>query len=80
MKNMEFYDITEDQKVYPGEYLLYKPKMEIVLCGAFMPSKNRIKALAKGMMIEDTIGNFQKIKSRGKKQRPATRCKGCGSR
>jgi hypothetical protein len=79
---MEFYDITEEAKVYPGEYLLYKPRMEIVLCGAYIPTRNKIKALARGSMIEDSIQNFQKIKLNKKEnqQRKSTRCKGCGSR
>lgn len=76
---MKFYDIVEEAKVHPGEYLLYKPRMEIVLCGAYMPEKNAIKALCRGSVIEDKIQNFQKIKLNKKemKQRAATRCKGC---
>ena len=77
---MEFRDITQESKIYPGEYLLYKPKREIVLCGAYMPSKNKIKALSNGKMIEDDIANFQKIElnREERKKARATRCKGCG--
>lgn len=77
---MKFYDITEDVRVYPGEYLLYKPRMEIVLCGAYMPSKNKIKVMARGQMIEDKIDNFQKIKLNAgeRKESSLSKCKGCG--
>ena len=76
---MEFYDIYDDTKVYPGEYLLYKPKMEIVLCGAYMPEADKIKALSRGRLIEDSINNFQKIKLNKQKtnNRNFRRCKGC---
>lgn len=79
---MEFYDITSETKVYPGEYLLYKPKQEIVLCGAYIPSRNKIKVLAQGRMIEDNIQNFQKIKltKEENRRRGTSRCKGCGKR
>jgi hypothetical protein len=77
---MEFCDITSETKVYPGEYLLYKPKMEIVVCGAYLPTKDQIRALMRGNLIEDKIHNFQKIKldKKERKKRAATRCKGCG--
>tara|TARA_Y100000034_G_C6765681_1_gene341300 strand:- start:203 stop:439 length:237 start_codon:yes stop_codon:yes gene_type:complete len=76
---MEFDEITEESRVYPGEYLLYTPRMEIVLCGAYMPSKKKIKALAYGKMIEDDLHHFQKIRlsSEERKERSSTRCKGC---
>ena len=79
---MEFYDIIDEEKAYPGEYLLYKPRMEIVLCGAYIPTQNMIRALAHGKVIEDKIHNFKKIKlnKKEKKQRNATRCKGCAAR
>tara|TARA_R110000824_G_scaffold70902_5_gene181783 strand:+ start:1502 stop:1738 length:237 start_codon:yes stop_codon:yes gene_type:complete len=77
---MKFYEITDDVRVYPGEYLLYTPRMEIVLCGAYMPSKNKIKVMARGQMIEDRIENFQKIRltSDEKKKQASSKCKGCG--
>ena len=79
---MEFYDITEDIKAYPGEYLFHKVRKEIVLCGAFIPSENKIRALASGSMMEDKISNFQKIKLTKKehKERKASRCKGCAKK
>jgi hypothetical protein len=79
---MEFYDITNEAKAYPGEYLLYKPKMEIVVCGAYLPAKDQIRALMRGSLIEDKIHNFQKIKlnKKERKDRASTRCKGCSGR
>ena len=43
---MEFYDITEQDKPYPGEYILYVPSQAIVLGGAYMG--DRIKVLHNG--------------------------------
>jgi len=76
---MDFYDIESDHKVSPGEYLLYKPRMEIVLCSAFIPTEGIIKALAQGRMIKDQISQFRKIRlsSQERKRRSASRCKGC---
>ena len=76
---MDYYEINDKTKVHPGEYLLYTPKMEIVLCGAYMPAKNMIKALSHGTLIEDKIQNFRKIRlnKKEREQRAATRCKGC---
>ena len=47
---MEFYDITEQDKPYPGEYILYVPSQAIVLCGAYMG--DRIKVLYNGRVLE----------------------------
>tara|TARA_R110002110_G_scaffold153901_1_gene347603 strand:+ start:247 stop:483 length:237 start_codon:yes stop_codon:yes gene_type:complete len=76
---MEFYDIKDDLKVFPGEYLLYRPQQRIVLCGAYLKSQKKIKALSEGRMIIDKVENFQKIKltSQEHKNRAASRCKGC---
>jgi uncharacterized protein YndB with AHSA1/START domain len=77
---MEFYDIKDDLKVFPGEYLLYRPQQKIVLCGAYLKSQKKIKALSEGRMIIDRVENFQKIKltPQEHKNRTASRCKGCG--
>jgi len=76
---MEFYEITEDLKVSPGEYILHGPSNSVVLCGAFKRSQNKIRVLGGSGMFEDKISNFKKIKvapQDGHAQK-RTRCKGC---
>ena len=75
---MEFYDITEQDKPHPGEYILYVPSQSIVLCGAYTGS--HIKALLNGKVIKDRAENFKKIKigMKEKKQKFVSRCKACG--
>lgn len=77
---MEFYDIKDDLKVFPGEYILHKPQQKIVLCGAYLKSENKIKALSEGKVFMDKVENFQKIKltPAEQKSRTVSRCKGCG--
>ena len=76
---MNFQEITEDNKVFPGEYLLHVPSNKIVICGAYKPSEGKIRALANGRLIEDAIVNFQKIKlsKSEKKKRTVRQCGGC---
>ncbi len=77
---MEFENIGDETMVYPGEYILHKPTNQIVLCGAFKKKEGKIKAMARGRLMEDTIENFQKIKlsDKDKKQRKLSRgCGGC---
>jgi hypothetical protein len=76
---VEFYDITDDVKVSPGEYLLHEPSSAIVLCGAFRPSEDKIRVLGSAGMFEDIIKNFKKIKvdRKSPRDRPLGRCKGC---
>ena len=59
---MEFLDIAEEMKIYPGEYLLHKPTSEIVMCGAYKKSEGLIRFLARGRLKEDKLENFQKLK------------------
>jgi hypothetical protein len=77
---MKFRKIEETDKVYPGEYLLYTPTQEIVLCGAYMPPVNKIKALNNGKLLVDTIDKFQKINltNQERKSRKISGCKKCG--
>tara|TARA_Y100000296_G_C5107110_1_gene223143 strand:- start:187 stop:423 length:237 start_codon:yes stop_codon:yes gene_type:complete len=75
---MEFENIKEESKVSPGEYLLYMPTQEIVMCGAYRPAIGKIKAFSNGRLMEDKIENFQKIKL-DKKERKIRRRKRCGS-
>ena len=76
---MNFQEITENSKVFPGEYLLHIPSSQIVICGAYKPSEGKIKALANGRLMEDAIVNFQKIKlsKSEKKKRTVRHCGGC---
>jgi len=76
---MNFQEITEDSKVYPGEYLLHVPSNQIVVCGAYKPMEGKIKALANGRLMEDAIDNFQKIKlsKAERKKKTVRRCGGC---
>jgi hypothetical protein len=79
---MEFLDILEEAKVYPGEYLLYKPTSEIVICGAYKKSEGLIRFLAQGRLKEDKLENFQKLKltKKERKGRPGRGCGGCKRR
>ena len=79
---MELIDIEEDAKVYPGEYLLHVPSRQIVVCGAFIKSENKIKALKNGQLITENVKNFQKIKLsyKEKKERKYRSCGGCKRR
>tara|TARA_R110000824_G_scaffold194200_3_gene376747 strand:+ start:402 stop:623 length:222 start_codon:yes stop_codon:yes gene_type:complete len=70
---MEFYEITEEMKATPGEYIYHEPTRQIVLCGSFNRRLNRIRVLAKGKMFADKIKNFKKIKM----DRKSASCKGC---
>ena len=76
---MKFDEIVEESKVYPGEYLLYEPTMEIVLCGAFNRENDMIRCLSRGSLLEDQISKFKKIRLTEKehKDRKYTKCKGC---
>ena len=37
---MNFAEISEEAKVFPGEYLLHSPTNQVVLCGAFNRKEN----------------------------------------
>ena len=76
---MKFEIITEDSKVYPGEYVLHEPSQEIVMCGAFNREENFIRAVGRGQSMKDKIDNFRKIVlSRDEfKESRSSRCKGC---
>ena len=77
---MKFMEITEKCTVHPGEYLLYSPTNQVVLCGAFSRSENYIRALAHGKYIEDKIELFRKIemtRAERKERFKKRRCKGC---
>jgi len=76
---MKFEDISEESKVYPGEYVLHTPSQEIVMCGAFNREQNFIRAIGRGRSVKDQISNFRKIVMNEQEIREsrAGRCKGC---
>ena len=77
---MEFSEITEDSKVYPGEYIYHEPSKAIVLVGSFNRKQNRIQTLGNGKLIVDEIDNFRKInltRSEHKQYIAAKGCSGC---
>jgi len=78
---MKFDEIIEDSKVYPGEYLLHEPTMQIVICGAYNWEQDFVRGLASGNLIEDKIKTFKKIRLSQKenKERKHSQCKGCRS-
>ena len=78
---MEFYEITEEVKATPGEYIYHEPTRQIVLCGSFNREANQIKVLAQGRLFTDEIGNFKKIglTREEKLKRSARTCKGCSA-
>jgi len=80
---VKFKDIKEEDTVYPGEYLLHKPSRQIVVCGAYMKTKDKIKALANGRLLIDNIAEFQKLnvtKEDHANKLKISRCKGCSSK
>jgi len=78
---MKFTDITEESKVYPGEYILHTPTSAIVMVGAFNRDKDVIRAFRDGRLFEDKISNFSKIGLDTKEQKvfrdkTCKKCKG----
>ena len=76
---MEFIEITEDSKTFPGEYIYHEPTKQIVLCGSFNRQQNEIKVLSRGKLFIDKIENFKKINMPHSKKTKTmfSRCKGC---
>ncbi len=58
---MKFTDITEESRVFPGEYVLHTPTSAIVMVGSFSREKDTIRAFRDGRLFEDKINNFNKI-------------------
>ena len=75
---MEFYEIVDNVRAHPGEYLFHTPSKQIVVCGAFKPKEGVIKALSNGRLMEDKIENFQKIKLDKEERKTKTLKRGCG--
>ncbi len=75
---MNFTEIDDSSKVFPGEYLLYSPTQSVVLCGAFNREQDFIRAYGNGKYIEDKIVNFKKIELERKEQKQLSKNKRCG--
>ncbi len=75
---MNFTEIDDKSKVFPGEYLLYSPTQSVVLCGAFNREQDFIRAFGNGKYIEDKIINFKKIELERKEQKQLSKNKRCG--
>ena len=73
---MKFTDITEDSKVFPGEFVLHTPTSAIVMVGAFNRNDDVIRAFRDGRLFEDKISNFNKI-ALDKKEHKVFRDKTC---
>ena len=75
---MEFYDITEEDKPHPGEYIFHVPSQSIVLMRRVYGRP--YKGLHNGKVLKDKVENFKKIKigMKEKKQKFVSRCKACG--
>ena len=82
VSNVDFINIDDNSKVYPGEYLLHIPSKQVVVCGAFIKSENKIKALKNGQLITEDIKNFQKINlsQKERRDRKYRSCGGCKRR
>ena len=76
---MEFTEIDESSKVFPGEYVYHEPSKAIALAGAFNRDGDFIRVLLNGKYLEDKISNFKKIKlsDKEKKEKTVKRCGGC---
>jgi len=75
---VNFTEIDDKSKVFPGEYLLYSPTQSVVLCGAFNREQDFIRAFGNGKYIEDKIINFKKIELERKEQKQLSKNKRCG--
>tara|TARA_R100000008_G_scaffold47750_1_gene28297 strand:- start:745 stop:990 length:246 start_codon:yes stop_codon:yes gene_type:complete len=75
---MDFTEIGEETKVFPGEYLLHTPSNRIVVCGAFNRGDNLIRAFGNGKYVEDVIHQFKKIELTKVEQKKARKTKRCG--
>ena len=75
---MNFTEIDDSSKVFPGENFLYSPTQSVVLCGAFNREQDFIRAYGNGKYIEDKIVNFKKIELERKEQKQLSKNKRCG--
>ena len=76
---MDFTEIDNEPKVFPGEYLFYEPQNRIVVCGAFNRTENFIRAFGNGKYVEDEISKFKKIVMNHAEKKRSRKIKRCGS-
>tara|TARA_R110000824_G_scaffold6070_6_gene27945 strand:- start:3984 stop:4232 length:249 start_codon:yes stop_codon:yes gene_type:complete len=76
---MEFIEISEDNSVFPGEYIYHEPSKTIVLAGAFNRKENYIRVLKHGRYLEDIVSNFKKIELSKQEKKERFIAKGCKS-
>jgi hypothetical protein len=74
---MKFTPIGEDATIHPGEYLYHEPSSAIVLVGSFNREKNKIRGIRDGRLMEDKIGQFQRIELDRKERQKLSERKGC---
>ena len=76
---MKFYEITEEMRAVPGEYLYHEPSKQMVMCGSFSRQRDQIRVLSNGKLFTDKIDNFKKVTVTKKErvQRRSRRCGGC---
>ena len=76
---MDFTEITDELKVFPGEYVYHEPSKAIVLVGAFNREEDFIRGLRNGRLMGDRVSHFKKINltRRETKLFNRTRCKSC---
>ena len=75
---MEFIEIKNGDKVFPGEYLYHEPTRDLVICGSYDSKNDVLKAMYKGRLFNDTITNFKKIKLSKQEQKVKRVERGCG--
>ena len=77
---MDLYEINENDKTTPGEYIYHEPTGRVVLCAFFDGRNKRIRVMSSGKMFFDKVENFKKIKLTTKESTTSRvkTCKGCG--
>jgi len=73
---MKYLEITKDDELSGGEYLLHVPTNTIVICGQMNLEQGTIRVLSRHMR-EDSLENFRRIASEGGQQQPHHE-RGCG--
>ncbi len=75
---MKFTEISKDDSVFPGEYILHSPSNTIVLVGAYNEENDFIRVFKDGKLFEDKVHSFKKILI-DRSDAKVFKIKGCGS-